>query len=351
MNDKYQLRASSCCGDLAVKPIDFTSGANPLGPSNKAKNAIRSRLRQISAIHAEGLTHLKSYIAKKEGINEASILFGCGSTALLSTIVECVTPKKMLTPDPVSQRYRSILSKYTMEWKTIPFKAHENFDLAVDDFCNAMTGCDVVFLQNPHNVTGTVFSQEEILKIIDTAEGRGIHLCLDEAYEGYTGMPSLAVRISNSSRALILRTFSTFHALGGLRLGYVIGPPDIINQIGTRLDPSWINSLAPWAALASMKDKGYRRRTLLFIESEKAYICDNVSRIDNVKCFVSPTNILVMVIRFRKDLDAVRERLERYKIKIQTFPDEDGNTCVRFPIQTHRLNAYFVRILKKIMEA
>lgn len=332
-----------------MKTIDYTSGANPLGPSNKAKNVIRSRLRQISAIHAEGLTHLKGYIAKKEGIDEASIVFGCGSTALLNTVIECITPKKLLIPYPVSQRYRAILSKYSMECATIPVTAHENFDLAIDDFCNAMHGCDAAFLQNPHDVTGTIISQEDILKIADEANRIGINLLIDETYGEYTGIPSLADRISSLGRTLILHTFSTFYALGGLRFGYVIGPPGVISEIGARLDSSWINSLAPWAALASMKDKGYRRRTMLYIESEKEYVRDALSQIKSIKCFVSPSNILV--IRLRKDLNDVQEKFGNHKVRIHTFPDEDGNTYVRFPIQTHRLNAYFVRILKRIMEA
>jgi len=332
-----------------VKVIDFTSGANPLGPSNKARNVMRSRLRQISEVSTQGLNHLKSYIAKKEGVDEASILFGCGSTALLNTVLELVTLKRILIPYPVSQRYSAILSKYSLETVKIPLKANENFDLTIEDFCNAMPGCDAAFVQNPHTVTGTVISQEDIIKIADTADRLGINLFIDEACGEYTGMKSPSVHISNSDRALILRTFSTFCALGGLRIGYVIGPPSFISHIQSKLDSSWINSLAPWAAIASMKDKGYQRRTLLFIEGEKAYIRDKASRIIDVKCFVSPSN--VMVLRIRKKCDDVQKWFERQKVLIHTFADEDGNTCIRFPVQKHRLNAYFVRILKKMMEA
>lgn len=331
-----------------MKLIDFTSGANPFGPSNKAKNVIRSRLRQISAISTEGLDHLKSYIAKKERIDEACILFGCGSTAILNAILELVTPKKVLTLYPLSQRYDEILSRYGAECVTISLRADENFELTIDDFCNAIHGCDGVLLPNPHNITGTAISPEEIIKIADEADRLGINLFIDESYGEYIGMLSAAIHISNSNRAMILRTFSTFHALGGLRLGYVIGPPGLINKIDPRLDPSCINSFAPWAAIASMKDKGYRRRTLLFIEAEKAYIRDKVSQISSVKCFVSPSNMLI--IRIQKKCDDVHKWLEKHKILIHTFPDEDGNTCIRFPVQTHRLNSYFIRILKRMME-
>jgi threonine-phosphate decarboxylase len=332
-----------------VKAIDFTSGVNPLGPSNKARNVMRSRLRQISEVSTQGLNHLKSYIAKKEGVDEASILFGCGSTALFNTIIEFVAPKRIFIPGPISQRHSVTLLKYSLQSVKIPLKANENFDLTIEDFCNAMPGCDAAFVQNPHTVTGAVISQEDIIKIADTADRLNINLFIDEAYGEYTGMKSPAVHVSNSDGALILRTFSTFYALGGLRIGYVIGPPSFISHIQSKLDPSWINSLAPWAAIASMKDKGYQRRTLLFIEGEKAYIRNKASQIKDVKCFVSPSN--VMVLRIRKDRDDVKKWFERQKVLIHTFTDEDGNTCIRFPVQKHRLNACFVRILKRMMEA
>ncbi len=332
-----------------MKLIDYTSGANPLGPSNKARNIMRSRLHHISEVSTQGLNHLKRYIAKKEGVDEASILFGCGSTALLNTILEFVAPKRVLIPDPVSQRYSVTLSKYSLESVKIPLKANENFDLDLEDLCNAMPGCDAVFLQNPHTVTGTVISQEDIIKIADMADRLGINLFIDEAYGEYTGMHSPAVHISNSDGALILRTFSMFYALGGLRIGYVIGPPSFISHIQSKLDSSWINSLASWAAIASMKDRGYRRRTLLFIEGEKVYIQDKASHIKDVKCFVSPSN--AMVVRIRKERDDVQKWFEGHKVLIHIFTDEDGNACIRFPVQKHRLNAYFMRILKRMMEA
>ena len=330
-----------------MKVIDFTSGSNPLGPSNKARNIIRTRLRQISAINADGLDRLKNYIAKKEGIDDACILFGCGSTVILNTILDHITPKRILIPYPVSKRHKSVFLKHSLECVTVPLKAEENYDLTIKDFCDAMHGCGAALLPNPHDVTGTVISDGDITKIADNADELGISLLIDEAYSGYASLPSLAVRVSNSKGAAILRTFSTFHALGGLRLGYVIGPPDFINQIRAKLDPSWINTLAPWAAIASMKDKGYQRRTLLFLEGEKAYIQDKLSGTKDMKCSVSPSNILV--VRHLKGPGDVQKRFERNKVHMNTFVGEDGNICIPFPIQNHRLNAYFVKVVKKMM--
>ena len=332
-----------------MKHIDFTQGTNALGPSNKARNAIRRLVRHVAAFSPEQLNHLKGYIAGREGVDEACVSFGCGSTAILSTILELTGPKKILIPYPFSQRHSAVLKKHNLESRIVSLNADEDFVLNIKEFCDAMNGCDAAMLPNPHDVAGSLISAEDIVQVVDEADKLGITLVIDETYADYTGSTPPFIRITNSRRVVVLRTFSTFHALGGLRLGYIIGPPGFVSLLETRLDPTWINSFAPCAAIASMKDKGYRRRTLLFIEDEKAYLRERLSRIKGVKCYVSPSNILV--IRLQKEHENLHDMFKRQHALIDAFTDDEGNTYIRFPIQTHRLNALFVRVLKRIMEA
>ena len=77
-----------------MKHIDFTQGTNALGPSNKARNAIRRLVRHVAAFSPEQLNHLKGYIAGREGVDEACVSFGCGSTAILNTILELTQAEK-----------------------------------------------------------------------------------------------------------------------------------------------------------------------------------------------------------------------------------------------------------------
>jgi threonine-phosphate decarboxylase len=332
-----------------VKHIDFTQGTNALGPSNKARNAIRRLVRHVAAFSPEQLNHLKSYIASREGVDEACIAFGCGSTSILNTVIELTQPKRILIPYPFSRRHGAALKKHNLENRIVSLNADEDFVLNIKEFCDAMNGCDAAMLPNPHDVAGSLISAEDIIHVVDEADKLDIALVIDETYADYTGSTPPFIRITNSRRVVILRTFSTFHALGGLRLGYIIGPPGFVSLLETRLDPTWINSFAPCAAIASMKDKGYRRRTLLFIEGEKEYLRERLSRIKGVKCYVSPSNILV--IELQKELENLHDMFKRQHALIDAFTDDEGNTYIRFPIQTHRLNAHFVRVLKRIMEA
>lgn len=334
---------------MTSRTIDFTSGSNPLGPSHKARNAIRKHVRHISVCDTSYLSRLKNYISKREGIDEACILFGCGSTVILSSIIELIRPGKIFIPHPVSRRYSTLLSRHGCESTLFPLNSDDNFDLNVEGFFKAMKGCEAAILPNPHDMVGSVISSEEALKIVGETERLGIHLILDESYGEYTGMPALSPQITTSGKAVIVRTFSTFHALGGLRLGYAIGSSDLVRMMEASLDPSTINSLALRAAMASMKDVGYRQRTLLFIETEKAYLAKKLSDIKGVKCHVSPTNVIV--IRFQRDHLVFEKALKKHRILVRLFTDDNGNTCIAYPVQARRNNADFARILKRIMEA
>ncbi len=125
-----------------MKTIDFTSGANPLGPSHKARNAIRSHVRHISSYDDQCLGRLKNYIARKEGIEEACVAFGCGSSPVMGAILELIQPKKVLIPHPVSFRFSTLLSRYGCKSSEFPLKWDDNFDLNREEklqYCPTLT--------------------------------------------------------------------------------------------------------------------------------------------------------------------------------------------------------------------
>lgn len=320
-----------------------------MGPSRKAKNVLRKALRDIWARGDENVRRIERYLARTEGISEASILCGSGSTIMLRALLRVIEAKRILIPYPFSERHRVTMEGEGREIRTIALGGAPEFHLDVEEFCNAMEGCDLAIVPNPHDMTGSVVSPEDMTVVIQEAERAGVRLVVDEAYGDFIGRQSLAGQAARSRGTTVLRTFSTFHALAGLRLGYLVGPSELGSQIGSLLDPSAINSLAPVAALASLKDKAYQRRTLLAVEAEKAYLQERLARIAGIRCHVSPSNIVLA--RIQKDCEGLGKFLNNNGVHVETFVDGQGFSCVRIPVQKRRLNAYLVRILKRFMEA
>lgn len=328
--------------------IDFTSGANPLGPSNKAKHEMRKLVRGVDVSPPDPVGPLRRYLCRREGIGEDNIIFGNGSTHILDVLFQSLKPRTVLVPFPVSPRHSRIFSEHGVEERHVSFDPADDYSLDVTRFIEAIRDCDVAVFANPDHVTGSVIPRDDIAEIIGGAERYGTTLIIDEAYLDFTGAVSPVKQAAGSSHALIVRTFSTFYGLAGLRMGYAIGPANLLSTLAEFCKPYHSNIFGPRAAVASLKDKGFRKRTLLYIEGEKAYVRDKLAGLAGVKCYVSPSNILV--VKVRGQCRALRDSFLKYHILIDEFIDEEGTSLIRLPVGSRKSNARFARILKRITE-
>ncbi|OPY80739.1 MAG: Threonine-phosphate decarboxylase [Syntrophorhabdus sp. PtaU1.Bin153] len=331
-----------------VNTIDFTSGANPLGPSNKAKHEMRKLVRNVDVLPRDPIGPLRRYLCRSEGIGEDNIIFGNGSTHILDVFFQSLKPRTVLVSFPVSPRHGRIFREHGVEERHVGLDPDDDYSLDVARFLGAIRDCDVAVLANPDDVTGSVIPRDDIAAIIEGAERYGTTLIIDEAYLEFTGAVSPVKQAVGSSHTLLVRTFSTFHGLAGLRMGYAIGPAGLLGGLSAFCKSYHSNIFGPRAAVASLKDKGFRKRTLLYIEGEKAYVRDKLAGLAGVKCYVSPSNILV--VKVRGQCRALRDSFLKYHILIDEFLDEDANSFIRFPVGTRKSNARFVRILKRITE-
>jgi threonine-phosphate decarboxylase len=330
--------------------MDFTTGSNPLGPSNKAKHAIRKCIKNLDRYPDEKTRYLRRYICKKESIGDENIVFGHGSTHLIGAILQVVKPGVACIPSPFSYKTEDILNRYDVRIKPFPLNKESGFSLDIEKFLQSIECADIVIISNPHNITGSVIPAVDIDYLIEAMGRINKILIIDETYREFTELVSPVRHVIQSNPSLIMRTFSTFHALAGLRIGYMIGSTKLIQKIRNVLGPLQINSIAPYAALASLKDTGYKKRTLKFIEQEKRYILRKMSDIEGLKVFDTPCNFLLLVIE-KEEHKNFRDLFLKHHILIDEYVDEKNGHFIRLPIKRHKLNAFFVKMLKKIMEA
>jgi putative membrane protein len=137
---------------------------------------------------------------------------------------------------------------------TVPLAADLGYD--VDRLLDAVTPrTKVVLLATPNNPTGVAMTTKEIARIAE-AVGDGVIVVVDEAYREFLD-PASATRstelVPSFPNVLVTRTMSKAHGLAGLRLGYAIGHPDVVNDIDKTLVPFAVNALAQVAALAAIE--------------------------------------------------------------------------------------------------
>jgi len=325
---------------------DFTTGVNPLGPSGQAKHAIRKIVRSLDIFPDESLRYLTEYLARTEGIDKDCLLFGAGSTHLLGVLLKAVGPAAVGVLSPIPERLEKILRLHDVEVKPVPVEAERGFSVDAGKLRELMGRVDMMILSRPHEITGAVIPDEEMGLLIAEADRLGKVLVIDEAYRDYTAVASPLRQAAASRSTVVLRTFSLYHALAGLRLGYGAGSPVLIEKMKRVLSSSPVNGLAPRAAMASLKDDGFRKRTLEFIKEEKTYFRKKLGGSEVISLIDTPCNFVLLSLQ--GDLDSLRKSFMERNILVDGFPGEEGVVYLRLPVKRHKADAFFMRTLLRI---
>ncbi len=138
----------------------------------------------------------------------------------------------------------------------------------------------LVYVANPNNPTGTWNGRLEVKALVDALPD-GVLLVLDEAYFEYADEPDYPngldyVRAGAS--VIVLRTFSKVYGLAGLRVGYGIAAPEVIESLDSVREPFNSNSLGQAAALAALDDHDHVQRAVVSNRAEKARLAAELRR-------------------------------------------------------------------------
>ncbi|HUJ69164.1 MAG TPA: histidinol-phosphate transaminase [Syntrophorhabdales bacterium] len=327
--------------------LDLTLLTNPLGPSNKAKIAMRTALKTVSRFPDPEARRLRRSIARIERIGTENILFGPGSTRLLDLIIAALQPRRVLIPAPVPGHHASALQRAGIDVVPLPFHKGPDFSLDVDRLMMSLEGVDMLLFPNPHPMTGTLIPPPVLHGVIDRIEGSAAFLILDEGLIEFTEAPSLLERAVQSRNLLVLRSFSLYHGLAGLGLGYVVGHESLLRLLSGGAPPFPVNAVVGAAAISSLRDKGFRERTGEFIKIEKAYLTGKLGRIAGVE--VIDTSCPFVLVRLQMSARDLKKRLEERDILAEAFEDEKGMALLRASVRRHRENARFAKTLLRIV--
>jgi histidinol-phosphate/aromatic aminotransferase/cobyric acid decarboxylase-like protein len=327
--------------------LDFTDLTNPLGPCSKAKHAMRKALKQAQLPPDPQTRYLRGFIARTEHVAPGNILFGHGSTQILDLLLAGLKPEKLLALPPVPAHRAGLCERHGTE--VIPLALAEAGHAGPDAarLIPRLGGADMLLIPNPHPVTGTLFTSSFLREVIHAVEGSAGILVIDEALAGFMKADSPVEAAIRSANVLILRTFSFFHALAGMRLGYALGSQRVLDLVRSVAEPGPVSTVAAAGALASLRDKGFFTRTAEFVAAEKAYMTVKLSRIKGIRQIDTGCNFLLVAVD-PPVADLQSQFLQR-NILIEVFEVEEGRQLIRLPLRRRRENARFARTLTRIM--
>ncbi len=250
--------AASRLGIPPEKILDFSACINPLGPPPAATAAARRALRRIASYPDPFATELVSALSRHLGFPPDCFLVGNGSTELIHLIARLASSGRAGIFVPTFSEYERAI------------RLSGGRPALLDSFSvRSLLSRDLLFLCNPNNPTGRLLPKREVLKI---AERCGGILVVDEAFIDFEPAESVIAEAADWSarrRVVVLRSFTKFYALTGLRVGYLVAAPQFVSLLRKRQEPWSVNIAAQAAAAAALGDKPYEERTRRLIMVER----------------------------------------------------------------------------------
>ncbi len=269
--------------ELGLKgPIyKLASNENPLGPSPRALEAIRENLEKIHRYPEASNRALAEAIARRFGVSPENVVVGNGSNEIIDLLVKAlVSPgEEILISEPSFLMYEKLGIAAGAVLKRIPLK---NYRHDLEGLLSAVTPqTRIIFLDHPHNPTGTILSREEIEAFLRELP-RGLLVVLDEAYGEFVRNPQAArgvdlLRMGFS--VAVLRTFSKAYGLAGLRIGYGLMPEKLARVLNAIRQPFNVNLLAQVAAKAALADEEHLKKTRRLIWEGLDYLSGELTRL------------------------------------------------------------------------
>jgi threonine-phosphate decarboxylase len=324
--------------------LDFTLISNAIGPSNKALHAMRKAIRTVDRLPQPRF--LTRYLCGTEGITEEQLLLGSGSSHILTLLLQTLTPRSALVPSPFPSVYEEILREQQVEIRPFPLDHEQGFTMNLEKFKDRWRDADAACILNPHCPTGAVLPEDLIADLIRTSAESGKPLIIDETLKEFTDNGSRAEQVVRAGQVILLRGFSCYHALAGLRLGYAIGHPALLSRLRQRMGPWPLNSLAPVAALASLRDKGYRKRTAEYLSAETAYTLKKLQGLERIKPLATPWGFFLQV---QPAIPELKNLFFSRGVLIDEYGDAQENQYLSMPFRSHSENAHFFRVLQRIL--
>lgn len=239
--------------------IRLSANENPYGPSPKVRQAMMDAFDNVCRYPGGYYAELIEILAKKHGVTKDHILLTAGSTEGLKIagIVYGGEGSNIVAADPVFLA----LQNYAEQFGTYIHKVPVTKDMVHD--LEAMEGritqsTRLVYVCNPNNPTSALQPAKPLADFCNTVANRTV-VFADEAYFDYIedpNYPTMIELVKEEKNVIVARTFSKVFGLAGIRIGYLIARPDIIDRLG-RKTVAGPNVLAVAAAKAALADEDF----------------------------------------------------------------------------------------------
>jgi histidinol-phosphate aminotransferase len=338
-----------------VTCIKLASNETPFGPSPLAVQAMKAALAECNLYPDNDAGELRQKLAERHRVETEQVVVTAGSTSLLGIIT-----RTLLAPGLNAITSERSFIVYPIATKAAGGQLIEapmrdsGFDL--DAIAAAIDhNTRLVFIANPNNPTGTLVGPDALDRFLEKVPEHVI-VILDEAYCDFaqhfatargTEYSHSLDYVRDGRKVVVLRTFSKAHGLAGVRIGYGLGPAELMSYFARMRTTFSVSSVAQAAALAALEDEAHIRRAVVNNSEQADWL---VRRLTELGYRVLPTWANFVYCELGEDAAAVAKNLQNEGVIIRPLGPWGAPTAIRITIGTPEQNQTFLNAFKKVME-
>lgn len=321
---------------------------NPYGPSPAATEAIKRNIHKVSFYPEVVLTELKEKLAAKHEVTPEEIIVSNGSGAIIDYLVKRMLShgENMVVPEITFVAYKLCAAIYNRECRLAPMADYSISLEHVAQCCDKKTR--LIFLANPNNPTGTIFTHDEITEFLSGIPPQTI-VVLDDAYHEYVDHPLYPDSIQlyrKHPNVIILHSFSKIYGLAGLRIGYGIARHPVIEELEKNRLPFVVGSIANIAALAALDDKEHIRESARKNAQDRELLFNGLTAL-GYHVIPSQGNFLFISFPTTAERDLMHDTLFANKMVVRKMEAFGDNRSLRISLGRHENNIRLLECLRK----
>jgi histidinol-phosphate aminotransferase len=334
--------------ELKMDAIKLASNENPLGPSPLAVEAAKKALAGANRYPDGGGQYLREALSKRHQIPPDNIILGNGSTDLIDLSARLVLRAGGcgVTSYGSFPLYGIAIHATGARYVEIPMREYA-FDL--EGMARDLPAeTKIVFLANPNNPTGTMFTADDFEEFLERAPEQ-VLVVLDEAYCDYVERANYSRSIEavrGGRNVIVLRTFSKVYGLAGLRIGYGIGPAALLNEMNKIRGPFNTSCAAQAGGLAALDDAAHVRRS---IEANRAGMAQLTAGLQELGVRFVPSFGNFLFVEFESDAEWIAEGLLKGGVIVRPMRWMGFAKAIRVSVGTAEENKRFLQTLEDVL--
>ncbi|MBU1077230.1 MAG: histidinol-phosphate aminotransferase family protein [Spirochaetes bacterium] len=336
--------------------IYLDKNENQYGPSEKCKEVIKNITLEMFNSYSRGYPKkILNRLEKEFGVPGDKILLGYGAEDILKQVFYFVgdhQKKSILMARQAWWYYNAIAEEVNAEihyFDMVEKKHSFEYDAARAIELMEKHRPTIVLICSPNNPTGNSISRSDLKKIVKKSISTNSFIIIDEAYWGYDGTSNHSLKlVKDYNNVLVLRTFSKFYALAGLRIGFGFAGSQFTDLIKFNMRYLGFNSISEHLTFSALDSKKYYLKIAKLVNHDKKRYFKELTSV-GLKVFKSEANFILVKIP-EKYIEPLKTELQKEGVLVRFFDKGAVKNTARITIGTVEQNDIAIELIKAIIE-